>query len=72
MGAGKVSIMGFGAEYYRRVIPLLRELGIEKITTMPTTAAEHSLERHRLVGAYVWSFYGYSNDNMPETLNQYV
>jgi hypothetical protein len=59
MGAGKVSITGFGVDYYRRVIPLLRKLGIEKITTIPTTGPEYSPERYRLVGAYVWSRYGY-------------
>jgi hypothetical protein len=72
MGAGKVGIAGFGVEYYRRVIPLLRELGIERITTMPTTGPDNSHERHRLVGAYVWSFYGYSNDDMAETLVRYI
>jgi hypothetical protein len=72
MGASKVTIDGFGVPYYRRVIPLLRKLGIQKITTMPTTTAERSQERNRLVGAYVWSSYGYSNDTMDRTLNQYI
>ncbi|MHC9542247.1 MAG: hypothetical protein AB9903_22280 [Vulcanimicrobiota bacterium] len=67
-----MGIKGFGVEYYRRVIPFLRKLGVEKIKTHPTTTAEYSQERHRLVGAYIWSFYGYSNDNMTETVNQYV
>ncbi|MDQ7825082.1 MAG: hypothetical protein RDV48_19935 [Candidatus Eremiobacteraeota bacterium] len=72
MSASKVRIEGFGVEYYCRVIPLLRKLGIETIKTDPTTTAEHSKERYNLIGAYVWSFYGYSNDTMAETLNQYV
>jgi hypothetical protein len=50
----------------------LRRIGIDKIITMPTTGLEYSPERYRLVGAYVWSFYGYSNDTIHETLNQYV
>ncbi|MHC9542254.1 MAG: hypothetical protein AB9903_22320 [Vulcanimicrobiota bacterium] len=72
MSASKVRIKAFGVEYYRRVIPLLRKLGIEKIKTHPTTTAESSQERYNLLGAYVWSFYGYSNDKMAETLNQYI
>ncbi|MDQ7825086.1 MAG: hypothetical protein RDV48_19955 [Candidatus Eremiobacteraeota bacterium] len=72
MSASRIRIGGFGVEYYRRVIPLLRKLGIETIKTDPTTTAEHSKERYNLLGAYVWSFYGYSNDKMAETLNQYV
>jgi len=72
MGASKVRIKAFGVEYYRRVIPLLRKLGVEKIKTHPTTTAESSQERYNLLGAYVWSFYGYSNDNITEMLNKYV
>ncbi|MDQ7825419.1 MAG: hypothetical protein RDV48_21640 [Candidatus Eremiobacteraeota bacterium] len=72
MDASRVRIEGFGVEYYRRVIPLLRKLGIETIKTDPTTTAERSKEEYNLIGAYVWSFYGYSNDDMKETLNQYA
>ncbi|MDQ7825091.1 MAG: hypothetical protein RDV48_19980 [Candidatus Eremiobacteraeota bacterium] len=72
MGASKVRIEGFGVEYHRRVIPILRKLGIEKIRTDPTTTTEHSKERYNLIGAYVWSFYGYSNDDMAGTLKQYI
>jgi hypothetical protein len=48
------------------------KLGIERITTMPMTGPEESPERYQFTGAYVWSFYGYSNDNMAGTLNQYI
>jgi hypothetical protein len=72
IGSSTVALRGFGVEYYRRAIPMLRKLGIEKIATMPTTGPEESPEKYRLAGAYIWSFYGYSNDKMPETLNKYI
>jgi len=72
LGASTVNLKGFGVEYYRRVIPLLRKLGIERITTMAMTAPEESPEKYQFIGAYLWSLYGYSNDNMSGTLNQYI
>jgi hypothetical protein len=63
---------GFAREYYRRVIPLLRTLGIKQIKTSPLTTAEHLWTRQRSIGCYVWSFYGYTNDDMPGTLNEYI
>jgi len=72
LGASTVNLKGFGIEYYRRVVPLLRKLGIEKITTIPTTGPEESPEKYQFTGAYVWSFYGYTNSTMTGTLNQYI
>jgi len=72
LGASTINLKGFGVEYYRRVVPLLRKLGIEKIVTMPTTGPEESPEKYQFIGAYIWSFYGYTNNTMAGILNQYV
>jgi hypothetical protein len=72
LGASSVYLGGFGVEYYRRVVPLLRKLGVEKMKTMPITAPEESPEIYQFVGAYIWSFYGYTNSTMAGTLDRYI
>jgi hypothetical protein len=67
-----VDMSGFGVQYYRRAFPLLDKLGIKEVQTMPTTGPEESKEKYQVAGAYVWSFYGYTNNNMPKTLEHYI
>jgi hypothetical protein len=70
--SSKVYIRGFGVEHFRRAFPLLDRLGIQKVTAMPVTGPDENPEKYQVAGAYVWSFYGFSNDNMQGTLREYV
>lgn len=58
---------GFPQEFFRRNIPALRELAIEKyeITAYSNYSAGY-------YGAYVWCRYGFTNRNMRLTLQKYV
>ncbi len=62
---------GFGREYYRKAIPLLRKLKLERLSLKALTTPEKP-DSGNVVGAYVWSFYGYSNENMEKTLEEYI
>ncbi|MHC9542258.1 MAG: hypothetical protein AB9903_22340 [Vulcanimicrobiota bacterium] len=57
LSSGKVILPGgFGREYYRKAIPLLRKLGIESLSLKALTTSEKP-DSGNEVGAYVWSFY---------------
>lgn len=58
---------GFPQEYFKRSIPALRELGIEKIEL--NAYSNYSAGYY---GAYVWSRYGFTNKNMKLTLQKYI
>jgi len=74
MGVGEAKLPpSFADEYYKRVIPFLKKIGVKQIDTDPTTTKYNpNSSEGRLLGAYVWCDYGYTNENMAYTLSQFL
>jgi len=66
MGVGVAKLPNdFADEYYLRVIPFLQKIGAKSIETVATTEGnDKTKERGRLLGAYIWARYGYTNGRM--------
>lgn len=59
--------MGFGREFFKRLIPALRELNMMEINIKASSVPSAGMN-----GAYTWSFYGFTNKKMRWTLERYV
>jgi hypothetical protein len=63
----------FGDEYYLRVIPFLHIMGVKSVTiTAITEANDPAKEEGRLLGAYVWPKYGYTNIAMESSIKDFL
>jgi hypothetical protein len=58
---------GLGREFFERYVPALRELGIKEIEIQASSVPSSGMN-----GAYTWSFYGFTNRNMKDTLSKYI
>jgi len=74
MGVGKARLPDrFAKEYYLRVIPFLKKIGVRYIEIDATTEADNpKCEDGRYIGAYVWCRYGYKNKKIGETIEQFL
>ncbi len=74
IGAGTAMLPdNFADEYYLRAVPFLQKIGVETVTiTAMTTAENPEEEEGRYVGAFIWPNYGYTNEKMNETRDQFL